>query len=241
MLEINQKALDKVIGSMAGEGVFNVSLFIVSAKHPRLKKLDLDQLSPGERAKKLQKWAEEHRFVAVIEKGDQIFAHTHAAYAEKLQGMYDLSDLSIERKKVTVIALTDEEYDSSFGGVLLQSEEEKKSSQASHDLVQGQVEARQFLEDHKPLLGTQLQRNFVIASMLKVGQIILNCMRQMSEARREIEEQRKEDDKHNAIIQQGIKKDILKREITKGEIEKKELQAGQLAQDVERIDQTRAG
>lgn len=235
-MKLDKGVLEKMMGPMA-EGEVNVSLFVVSAKHPRLKKLDLDpHLSPEKRAEKLHKWAQQHRFVAVIEIGDQMFAHTHANYADKLQG---IEELSIGGKKVTIKALTDEEAEqlSSVGEafeqyVLDEAKEEEKPAEASD--VQIRSEARQFLATQK-LVSDQMHMNFVIASMQNVpGKVILDCLRLFSEARREAEKQKKEDQRRADIKEEVIRKDILKREI-KTQV----LKGEQLEQQQEHIDQTR--
>ena len=85
-MRIDKNLLAGIIGSIEGTGEVTVSLFIMLSKSSRLKKLDLDpNLSREERAEKLHKYAQQHRFVAVIEKGDQVFAHAHAEHAEKLR------------------------------------------------------------------------------------------------------------------------------------------------------------
>src|SRR5436309_488931 len=100
-MQIDKTVLEKIMGPIAaGEQEVKVSLFIASKKDPRLKKLDLDpSLSPAQRAEKLRKWAQDHRFVAVIEMGDKVFAHAHAKYAEQLKNQ---QDLAIDGKKVSV-------------------------------------------------------------------------------------------------------------------------------------------
>src|SRR5262245_17108886 len=107
MGEIKKAAIEQFMGPIA-EDQFNVkvSLFVVSTKNQRLKQINLDHLSPDERAAKLHKWGKDHRYVAVIEMGDMIFAHTHAKHAEQLQ---QIEDLSLDGKKITVKALTDED------------------------------------------------------------------------------------------------------------------------------------
>lgn len=233
-MQIDKNVIEKIIGPMAvTEGEINVSLFIVSAKQPRLKKLNLDpQLSPEKRAEKLHKWAQQHRFVAVIEIGDQMFAHANADHAEKLQG---IQDLSINGKKVTVKALTDEESEqlSAFGEafeqyVLDEAAAENKPTEAPD--VQIRFAARQFLASQK-LVSDEMQMNYVIAAMKNIpGQVILNCLQKMSEARREADKQKKEDDRRYDIKEQQIKKDILKREITKGEVNAQESKEDRLEQ-----------
>lgn len=240
-MQLDRKIIENIMGPIGEGQQVNVSLFIVSAKHPRLKKLDLDpHLSPEARAKKLHKWAQEHRFVAVIAMGDKVFAHANADYAAKLQGM---KDLSIDGKKVSVKELTAEESDqlSSVGEafeqyLLQESEEEEAAGKPEKAVLEpGRFEVRQFLSSQK-LVSDQMHMDYVIASMQNVpGQVILNCLRQMSEARREAEKEKKEDEKRSDIKGQQIKKEILKREIIEGEIK-----GSQLKQDAVRVNKIRS-
>lgn len=234
-MEIDRINLEKIRGIVgAQEGVVQATLFVISAKDRGIKKLDLVGLTPKERADKLHKWGQQDRFVAVIEIGDQMFAHAHAKHAERLQG---IEELSIDGKKVTVKALTDEEAEQlsavgeAFEEFVL---EEEKGAKETPDT--GSVrEIRQFFAP-KALISDKMQSHFVILSMQVLnGQMILNCQYQLSKAQRQ-EQAEKRDDERRADIIDGIrKKDILKREINTKIV--KEIQ---LEQDSARIDQIRS-
>ena len=224
---INKAAIESLMGPLA-EGDIKVSLFIVSSKSPHLKKLNLDNLSTEERTRKLHKWGQAYRFVAVIELGDMIFAHTYAKHAEKLQA---LEDLSLNGKKVAVKALTEEESQqlSAIGEafeehVLISSEEESKEteeesnqqSQANSGYVSYQYLARDRL------MHPQLQTYFLIEHMVKrsLGKILSDCMQKYLEAQRELQKQKEADEKYYRIKQQEIKREILNSEIKQGEVKK---------------------
>lgn len=194
-----------------------VSLFVVSIKHPGLKKLDLSHLNHEQRSAKLHKWAEQHRFVAVIESGDKVFAQVHAHHMAKLQ---EMGELSIEGKKVTVQALTDEEY-AEFAELCQSLEDEAGLStledQADAPYPAGIPENQRVTARER--LNPNARMGVVIAATKKIlSDVILNCLQEFSKARREAELERKEDQKRSDIKQQIIRKEILKKEVTKGEI-----------------------
>ena len=67
---------------------------------------------------------------------------------------------------------------------------EEEESQTPAEFIP-QMAVRQLLAEHA-LIGKQKHMDVVIAALRNVpGQVILNCLRQMSEARREMEKQKK--------------------------------------------------
>lgn len=80
----------------------SVSLYVVY-KGNKLKKLELEGLSPVERAAELKKWAKSDHFVAVVQKGDQIYAHVSPTIAKQNP------DFTLEGKKIKLVELSAEE------------------------------------------------------------------------------------------------------------------------------------
>lgn len=247
MVGIKKTALEKFMGPIAeGRLDVKVSLFVVSSKNQRLKKLNLDKLSLEERAAKLEKWGRENRFVAVIQIGDQMFAHAHAQYAKHWQ---DAGNLTLDGKSVTVKSLSDEE-----------SEQLSAVGQAFDDHLLKEDEGEQHLEhveggsgigDFTPsrrqyfavkgLVSDQTHSSLLIELMVKrnMSQIITRCMEQYSEAKREERKQQEADDKHFDIIRSEIKKDIQKSEIKQEEIQRQDKAHRIVGEDIQRIHHTR--
>ena len=226
--------LEKIMGIVGvREEVVQARLFVVSSKDRGIKKLDLAGLTPKARADKLHKWGKDDRFVAVIETGDQLFVHAHAKHAVRLQG---IEELSIDGKKATVKALTDEEAEQlsavgqAFEEYVL---EEEKGAKATPDT--GSVrEIRQFFAPQK-LISDTMQRNFVIMSMqITNGQVVLNCLHQMSKAQREAQAEKRDAENSADIIDGILAKQRLKREK-----DTKIVKDIQLEQDLSRIEQIR--
>lgn len=242
-MPIDRVDFEKIMGnSLTGnDSEMKISLFIVSKKDPRLKKLELGKLNREQRAEKLHKWAQDYRFVAVIEMGDTIFAHTHAKFAEQL----GQKEISIEGKKVTVKSLSDEEANQlSIVGqtfeeyVLKESEEEKtegKDSSKEH-MSAFRSTIRQYFAENR-LVSDQMWMKHVIARMENIpGQIILECLRRIDEARREQEKQKAADEKYFDIKKQDIKKTILKEEVTKESIATQALNQDAISEHLDQTD-----
>jgi hypothetical protein len=247
-MQLDKIILEKIMGPIAeGDKEIKISLFIVSKKDPRLKKLDLNpNLSPEQRAEKLHKWAKDHRFVAVIEMGDQVFAHVHAKYVKQLENR---EDLSIEGKKIAVKALTDEEASqlstvgATFEEYLLKKPEEKiekeKSEEKERDLDPYLYTSRQFLAV-TTLISDQMQMSRVIARMQNIpGEVILACLKRFEQARREEEIQKEEDAKHARIIETEIDKAVSRSEIKTNQIENQTQTHLTMVEETERLNQTR--
>lgn len=248
MVDNKIDSLRKLMGPLAGDEEMKVSLFVVSKKSPRLKMLDLNsQLSPEKRADKLHKWAQGHRLVAVIERGDQVFAHANAKFAAQLEQQ---EDLTINGKKVSSVnALSDAEYeqlafvDAAFEEFVLQisKEQEPKEEKALEKSSSSRNAVRQFLASHH-LLSDETYMAHLLAMMVNLpDNIILKCLKKMSESRREIEERRKEDQRKRDILEDAIKQDVLKQEIVKEEIAGQELKVENIESDAARVNHTRGG
>lgn len=243
MAEIKKEDLRRVFGAYEPERFqqAQVSLFIISSKYPRLKKLDLDGLSSEKRAEKLQKWGNEHRFVAVIQIGDQVFAHASAKFAEQLEKQ---KDLTIDGKNVSIKTLTDEESDllaavgEAYESHVLIPEEKKESD--SKNVSQGPSKnstttANRQYYALRNLVSDETLANHWILRIAKIpGQIILTALQRMNEARREDDKIAEKQEQHQEILRQAIKKDILSGEIKTGEIKNQELKKSEIGKDSKR-------
>jgi hypothetical protein len=241
MSNIKKAAIEKFMGPIAEDHLdLKVSLFVVSSKNKRLKKLNLENLAPEERSKKLHQWGQEHRFVLVIEKGDMVFAHTHNKHAEQLQG---IEGLSLNGKNVAVKALTDEEAGrlSKVGEAF----EENVLEEVEEEKEEGKVEEKRKAESHltrtpvrqyfaeKQLVSDEMYSHHLIESLVRnnLGKIIIRTLQQFNEARREEEKRRAADEKYFGIKRNEIKKEILKDEIKKEEVERQENKGRVIAAD----------
>lgn len=218
------KRADKFLGLIAEETMpIKVSLFVVSSKNQRLKKVDLENLTSEERAAKLHKWGQQDRFVAVIEMGGMVFANVHEKHAEQLKLV---EDLSLNGKKITVKALTDEEAArlSAMGETFEEDalEEQEEKEETSSEFITSSLPRQYF--SSKQLISDQMQSNHLIERMIKnrLGAIIIDCMQKYNEAQREMRKQKEADDKYFDIIRTEIKKGILKEETKRNEIKDQE-------------------
>jgi len=201
------------------------SLFIVSAKAPRLKKVDLRGLSSEERAEKLHRWAKDHRFVAVIETSQMVYAHAHADFAAQLQGQ----NLSINGKNVSVKALTEE--DSEKLSIVGETFEDFVREHPEEDVVEKEqapsslYQSRQYFAS-RYLLSDEMRIDYFIAQMENIPhKIIIAALQRMNDVQREIakrqEEKAIQDDQRRSEIRQTIiRKEMLKDEIKEEQIER---------------------
>lgn len=235
-MHIDKKIVEKIMGPIGHEEA-TVALFVVAKNSGRLKALTFDPgVSPEERARKLHKWAEQHRFVALIVAGQEAYAHANAAYVQQLEGVQE-----VEGRKLTVRALSDEESDQlaavgeAFEEYVLENQEEEKTHEES-ETSHRHLEVRQFFATQS-LVSDDMHMNFIIASLQNIpSKVILNCLKQFSEARREDEKQRKADERRQEIFEQELAKDISKRRIKKEAIESQDKKQRHLQQDLEHID-----
>ncbi len=234
-MEINPEVLNKILGPIkfGDEEAIKISLFIASNKSPGLKKLDLTNLTPEKRAEKLHRWAEGHRFVAVIEMSDKIYAHAQAGFAEKLKGR---QDLTVNGKKVEVNALTEEQYQrlSAVGEafeeyLLLTPQEEQKNEELVSESRDNLTFLRQYFS--RNWIPTEYKNiDAFIARMENVPhKVIMNFLRRMSEMQREIEEQKKEQEEQRDIEKTEEKRQLIKRRIVKQEIVNNEIVQEEIA------------
>lgn len=250
-MSIEKKVLEKVMGPIVAndqnQGI-EVSLFIVSKKKPGLKQLNLHNLSSEERVKKLQKWAQDNRFVAVIKMGDDIFAHVHAQTAEKLQKQ---DDLTIDgSKKITVKALSDEE------AAKLSAEVFEEFINESTEKVKEKKDEKEKEQDHNPalryairqylasksLVSDQTYTDYAIAKMQNMpGKIMLDCMRRLEEARREEQKQKEADDKYFEVKHREIEKQRQKQTIIQEDTKVQGQRREAVALDVQHVVRVRGG
>lgn len=244
-MEIKRQAVEKFLGPIAEDQMqIKVSLFVTSSKNQRLKKLNLERLTPEERAAKLHKWGQQHRFVAVVEMGDMVFANVHEKHAKQLRG---LEDLTLNGKKVTVRDLTNEEADQlaavgeAFEEYALQESEKEKKEEKEGSSFNGRSMPREYLSKNR-LISDQMHSNHLIGLMAKnrIGTIILNCMQKFNEAQREEKKQKEADDKYFDTKKSEIKKGVLREEIKQGEIKSQEQKQTIIEEDSQRINRLRA-
>lgn len=234
MTAINKKCIDveKFVAPLeVGGDVGKVSLFLISSKNSRLKKMNLEGLTPAARSEKLKAWGKEHRFVLVIEKGDMVFAHAHAKYAETLQ---NLDILSLNDKKVKVVALTEEQAAQvSEIGVAFEKyvlDEEKVEEKEQQHFLHPQIPIRRKQANVEAILPKSVgQTCFSISQMVKVklGNLVSQLIKRFQEAREELKKQEKED----------LKREVLKQEVIQFGVKKGEIQAKELKKRIVSHDQ----
>lgn len=215
-------------GVQGGEEV-KISLFIVSKKVHQLKQIDIRNLNREQGRKKLRQWSQESRFVAVIEFGDQLYAHANRKMAKKL----DEKGVTLADKKVVVKALSDEDYEhlavvgQAFGEALLahsanteERESTNKVQAKSQNALQRYLAINHFLNGQIRIQGS------IDHLMDKLSyQVISNILTRMAEARRELEAQQKQEEKARYIKTQEINRDNLKEDVKKEAIKKQNIQA----------------
>lgn len=230
MIEIKKATIENFITPIEGTGeIRKITLFLVSGKNPRLKKINLDHLSSEDRRAKLKSWGQEYRFVLVIEKGDMVFAHAHQKYAELLQKS---DGLSLEGRKVTVKALSDEQAErvSAIGQTLGGQIDEGKGENTKDELKtthQSQFFSPQQVFAKSHLVRDKLLTHFLLKQMVKrnLGQLVFDCMKRYQEARKELKEKQESEEKFSNIKRSELKKEIARSEIKNREISRKELLA----------------
>lgn len=237
MVRINKSSIESFMGPVRGK----VSLFLVSKKSPRLKKLNLENLS----AAKLKLYGQEHRFILVIEKGDIVFAHAHAKHAEQLE---KAEGLSLDGREVIIKALSDEDAEQvtaigeAFEDHVL-NHIEKKEGEIEEEVRQAPSQSaprRQYLAKNR-LISDEVHTHFIIEQMVKrnLGRLISDCMKRFQEAREEWKKQQEADNKFDNIKKSEIKKEIARAEIKTEEVKQQEQRHRIIAEDVKRTNRTR--
>lgn len=230
---------------ISGEDM-RVDLFIASKKRPQLKKLDLANLSADERIKKLHNWSKDNRFVAVVEKGDMVYAFISPQFVESLQSQPDLAingkkvnikPLSeMEAKRLSSVAETFEEFVRLNPEEEIEEEQEEEKSEARRETSQNYL--KESIARAQLLSGAVM--DFLILQMRNVPEKIkLAFLKKMTEMRNEIEKRKKEQDikeeaKHTTIKHQDLKKRIVHEEIIKVEIKGQNQKLEQVASSVKK-------
>lgn len=246
MVEIKKTSIPKFLGPLTeGHLDVKVSLFVVSDTDSRLTRLDLGKLTSKERAAKLREFAEQSRFVAVIEMGDMVFAHAHAKYAAQLQGM---TDLTLDGRKMTVKTLSDDEsaqlsaIGEAFEKHVMNKDEEisQAAGNKDHDLA-SQTMPRQYHARTRLVSDQTNPTQFLIQQMFQrdLGKIITECMRKYSEEQRELQKIHEAEDRRSDIQRTVIKRDILRDDVKTDEIKRQELKHTIIDEDAQHFDQTR--
>lgn len=225
MTAINKICIENFAISLEGaKGIDKVSLFLISSKNSRLKKMNLEGLSSEERAARLNTWGKEYRFVLVIEQGDMIFAHAHTKYAEQLQKG---EGLSLGDRKMKVVALTEEQaarvsaIGVAFEEYILEEEADQTNGKKLEKYNRFPEEMKN-LKSHvrQSLSKDQAETHFLVKQMVKMkfGDLISQCQKRFQEARQELKEQEKEE-----VKKEYLKREVIQRDIKKGEIHVQEL------------------
>lgn len=233
-MEIKRGAFSKTLDSFDIQETDKVSLFVYSKKTANLKRLDLAKLSPEKRTEKLKDFAKDNRFVAVVERGDAVFAFTSTKYADQLAGQ---QDLSIDGKKVSVKKLSETEYErladvgqeiEKFLEVTPEEELQEQRDEKSEEKLVGAYKQRQYLAK----LYDKVKYAAIDIMIMKMAnipeRIKLSILTKMNEHIREEKERskeasRKKDQKQAEIEQRVIYSGILKKQREKKEIETKEI------------------
>jgi hypothetical protein len=231
-MEIRHDAVSKIL-DFNFHKADKVSLFVYSNKSSKLKRLDLAELSPEKRVEKLKNWGKDNRFVAVVERGDAVFAFTSARNAEQLAGQ---SDLSIDGKKVSVKKLSDSEYErlSEVGQEiekflelnpkekLQDHEDEKTQNKLSEAYLQRQSLNKKSDKSSYSAIDTMIMKMANIPEKIKFS--ILSRMNEdyRIEEKRSREEALKKEQKQEEIKGRIIQKEVINKEIDKKSIDKKE-------------------
>ncbi|WP_068468262.1 hypothetical protein [Candidatus Protochlamydia phocaeensis] len=244
-MEIKNEVLDQIFnsGEFQDKSDVKVSLFVISKKSPTLKLLNLEGLSPEKRLEKLRKVAQDNRFVAVVEKGDVLYAHVSPQFAERLS---TAQDLSINGKKVAVKALSESEYErlavvgETFEDYIRLNpeeglQEEKNRQEDSRDRRNsGRSYVRQYFAKEN-LLSDVLKMDLMILQMRNIPEKIkLAFLQKMNEMQREIDRRKREEAAKNAdkkydILQTDLRKRIVKEEVIKEEVKHQNTKLEQVA------------
>lgn len=223
--KITQKEMGQFMGMLPSdigqdEGIFKVSLFVVSSKgqYSGIKQLNFDGLSQEKRAEKLKKYAQEMRFVAVVEIGDTIFVNVRAQYAKEVKSI-DSPDLS--HKSFTIQELTDDQaaqLGEVFEKYLLPVDKEnlQKDEKESEKKTRGLGVGNSYRKNGQSEGTTsRVSSQMLIQQMVKndLGKIITNCMKKYADNQREEKLKKEADDQAYEIKRSEIRKQELKKEI----------------------------
>ncbi len=214
----------------------SVNLFVASKGLNRLKKVNLADLTPEQQTDKLHKWVKNNRFVAVVEKGDAIYAFASPQIVVGLQNQ----SLTINDKQVTVKELSDEESerlsvvigetfnDFSHHNLLEELQEDHKRDEISRERRENaRASVREYFAS-ADLMSDLMKIDYLILQMRNLPtKIIQAFLKKMQEIRLAEEKRRKEDAIHEDVVATDRKHDDLKKRIRKDEIKSEEVKGQQ--------------
>jgi hypothetical protein len=239
-MEIKNKLINQIFETdYQDKKDLKISLFVVSKKSPTLKKLNLEGLTVEKRLEKLQKLARDNRFVAVVEKGDMIYAHVNPQIAERLN---EQQDLSINGKKVSIKVLSEAEYDrlavvgETFEEYIRLNPEEALQDERNpdkHSKEKGYAYVKEYFAGRN-LLSDVIQMDYMILRMRNIPEKIkMAFLEKMNEMQREINRRKKEDaikeeEKFFDHKRSELKKRIIIEEIVKDEVKTQNAKLGRV-------------
>ena len=221
------QAYENLTGVMteAEKSLVTVGFYIISNKTFTVRKIVIEDFKSVEGLSKLQRWTEQRRLIATIEKGSEVFAFTSAETSEKLKE----KDFAIEGKTVTLKTLNNSEYDS----IITMNDLVKifLESQTEHDFHQ--ADSKELYKDkdlkvvgnHKD---SSLHRKFE-AWISKIKQTILT---KWGEDIREQARLRKEEDKRHWILKKQIEAKYLNERILNEKVNKEVIESEQIRRSV---------
>jgi hypothetical protein len=220
-------SLDSVLGMLnhpfnSSDVDVTVNLFVAS-KNGRLKKIDLSQ-----HLGKIEKWAKDNRFVAVVENGNQVFAWASPQIVASLKQQ---GELKIEGKQITYQELSDDDSEkmSVVAMEALNLVEDSEKDETTQAKSSSDETTKSFVREYLAKISTtSLPKTLLIDSLIYQmaniqGKQVLKFLQQMQEIRNEQERRKKEDEIRNEAKAMDRKHEILTGEILKEEIKKNEL------------------
>ncbi|CAF24367.1 hypothetical protein [Candidatus Protochlamydia amoebophila] len=200
------------------------NLFVVSKKNNRLKKIDLTR-----DLEKIEKWAENNRFVAVVEKGDQTFICASSQIVESLKKQ---NELNIEGKQLSYCVLSDDDSErmSAIAMEALNLSENSLENEKKDHKIPPHETTKSFVRDYLAKISTKKDQTMTIDCLIYKmknipGKQILKFLRDMQETRNEQERRKKEDLIRQEVKSIDLKHAIFKKEILKNEVKKSEIKA----------------
>jgi hypothetical protein len=209
-----------------------VSLYIISTTHLSIKQIDLKHLSLEKRLAKLQKWAKGDRFVAIIEKGDQVYAHVSPRVAKALEEKHQ--SLNFHGKEVEIKSLSEESYKSlskiseAFIDLLareLDQGVQKDEKESPRLPVSQSIKTRYYVDLRDPIFNSNQIVRWMIVMRDIQNKAKSRILRQMQEDIIEQSKQNAERAKKKRIENQLIDRDILKRQILSNQINQEQIKS----------------
>lgn len=197
------------------EDILLASLFILAKHNARFKQISLtDAANSPDYQKKLQRYVAEHRFVAIMEASNVIYAQVHAQASERFKGR----DLTIENKKVVVQALTEEQskkfekvVEEQLTALFIQQGKKKETPE-----TEKKPERREFFASSRLLSDTIIAKPVmqVLNGLFAIGRRVLKVWSETLQAEAEKAQQH---EKKVVEERRQLNKEILAGEIRSGE------------------------